>query len=375
MISIPKERQVLNVGIFHPALNFCGGAEWVAVNIINSLKKADHKITLLTNEKVNQEKIMRMLGQRVNIDSQIIFPLEIFSTTDIHNVYSDFIRSSLLKHNCAFLIDTYSNAILPGTDATYIHFPLSKRIPTRASTISRLKNLYYIPYTQYEKRAAKNPRRIIFANSKFTKAAIKETLGIEANLLYPPISRRFTENAPSVAEKHRKDTVVTISMICREKNLFIIPYIAKLTKNISFSIIGYCQSMEALNSLRALIKRLGVSERVQVTPNVPQKTLKQTLDSSKIYLHTSIGEHFGVSIVEAMARGCIPIVHDSGGPQETVPKHLRYASPEEAAEKIKNAIEVWSPSQAQKMMEIASNFSEEIFSKRFLETINLPAEI
>ena len=361
----------MNVGVFHPALNICGGAEWVAVNIINSLKKADHKITLLTNEKVNQEKIMRMFGQRVNIDSQIIFPFEIFSTTDLHNVYSDFIRSFVLKSKCEFLIDTYSNAILPATDATYIHFPFFKRIPTRANTISRLKNLYYFPYGKYEKQAAKNPRRIIFANSKFTKAAIKETLDIEANLLYPPISRQFLENGPSVAERHRKNTVVTVARIARGKNLLIIPYIAKLTKNISFSIVGIYQSAEVLNSLRESIKRLGVSERVRIITNVSRNNLKQMLDRSKIFLHTSIGEHFGVSIVEAMARGCIPVVHDSGGPRETVPKHFRYASPEEASEKIKNAIEEWSPSQARKAIEIASRFNEESFSRRFLETINI----
>ena len=29
-------------------------------------------------------------------------------------------------------------------------------------------------------------------------------------------------------------------------------------------------------------------------------------------------EHFGITISEAMAGGCVPVVHDSGGPQETV---------------------------------------------------------
>ncbi len=45
------------------------------------------------------------------------------------------------------------------------------------------------------------------------------------------------------------------------------------------------------------------------------------------------GEHFGISIVEAMALGCLPIVHDSGGMREFVPAQYRYTSIEQAAEK------------------------------------------
>jgi glycosyltransferase involved in cell wall biosynthesis len=47
-----------------------------------------------------------------------------------------------------------------------------------------------------------------------------------------------------------------------------------------------------------------------------------------------VGEHFGISIVEAMALGCIPVVHDSGGMREFVPTQYRYRTIEQAAEKI-----------------------------------------
>ena len=36
------------------------------------------------------------------------------------------------------------------------------------------------------------------------------------------------------------------------------------------------------------------------------------------YVHCAENEHFGITIVEAMAAGCVPIVHDSGGPREIV---------------------------------------------------------
>jgi glycosyltransferase involved in cell wall biosynthesis len=36
------------------------------------------------------------------------------------------------------------------------------------------------------------------------------------------------------------------------------------------------------------------------------------------YVHCAENEHFGITIVEAMAAGCVPVVHDSGGPREIV---------------------------------------------------------
>jgi hypothetical protein len=47
-----------------------------------------------------------------------------------------------------------------------------------------------------------------------------------------------------------------------------------------------------------------------------------------------MGEHFGVSIVEAMADGLIPIVPEIGGPTEFVPKKFHYPTLEQAAETI-----------------------------------------
>jgi glycosyltransferase involved in cell wall biosynthesis len=83
-----------------------------------------------------------------------------------------------------------------------------------------------------------------------------------------------------------------------------------------------------------------------------------------------MGEHFGVSIAEAMASGCIPIVHDSGGPREFVPETFRFNSVEEAAKKIERAIFEWTPKNAGKPVQMAKVFSEEHFVTRFLKILN-----
>jgi glycosyltransferase involved in cell wall biosynthesis len=59
-----------------------------------------------------------------------------------------------------------------------------------------------------------------------------------------------------------------------------------------------------------------MNARVIVNPN--KELYQEVLAKSKIYLHLMKGEHFGITVVEAMSAGCVPIVHDSGGPKEIV---------------------------------------------------------
>jgi glycosyltransferase involved in cell wall biosynthesis len=80
-----------------------------------------------------------------------------------------------------------------------------------------------------------------------------------------------------------------------------------------------------------------------------------------------IGEHFGISIVEAMALGCIPVVHNSGGMVEFVPAHTRYQTPAEAAQIISREIADWTSSKADEAKAIADRFSLSNFSAKFME--------
>jgi alpha-1,2-mannosyltransferase len=351
----------------------CGGAEWVAAKIIDTLKTEDYEVVVLTNKKINREKIKNLFGCEINVNSEIVFPLEFFHTTDLHNVYSDVFRASLLKSKCDVMIDTYSNAILPCVNVTYVHFPLSGRISDldtegEIPTSRKLKNLYYIPCLFYEKRKADDSKRLVFGNSKYTLNAMRKNIGIRAKLLYPPIPKKFyVDEIPF----NRENTVVSLDRISPEKCLTQIPQIARLTnKNIRFTIIGMKQSDLELERVLTLIERNNVSDRVEVMTDVPHEKLQKILRTSKVFLHPAYGEHFGVSIAQAMASGCIPIVHNSGGPKEYVPESLRFDGSMEASKKIENAIRQWTPQESKRITDLVQPFNEANFSRRFLEIFN-----
>ena len=357
----------MKVGIFHPTLNTCGGAEWVAVKIMAALTKEDHGILVLTNEPINWNKIKSIFGETLSGVTDVVTPFEPFRSTDMHNVYTDGLRTLFLKSKCDVVIDTSSNALLPGVNISYIHFPLFGRLDW--SHVNELRKSYYLGYRLYERIEAKYSNRLVFSNSKYTEDAIRKFTGINSVLLYPPISGSFYNNTN---QEPREDVVITVARIDPGKRLTLIPKIAKMTnRKIRFVIIGLQQSKEELERILKLIDEYKVSDRVEVRTNVSQKDLQNMLSTSKVYLHTSAGEHFGVSLAQAMASGCIPITYDAGGPREFVPENYRFTLLKEAARKIEKAAFEWTSQDSIRISNIARLFIEDNFSSKFLKEFNL----
>lgn len=353
------------VGIFHPVLNCCGGAEWVCVNIINSLKARGHSTIILTNERLNQEKILEMFGCKAHVSSEVIFPLQVFPQTDFHNVYGDAVRVQVLKSKCDVLIDTQSNAILPGANVTYVHFPLSGRL----YDLGVFRAAYYFPYCLYERKEIRNHERLVFSNSNYTGTVIRSIMGVTPKLLYPPVAEGFFAEEDDISFK--EDVVVSVSRMSPEKQLSIIPKVAKMTDNkIRFIIVGIRQSTHVLNQLLQSIEENRVSEKVEILLDIPRKKLQGILKNSKVYFHPTYREHFGVSIAESMASGCVPIVHNSGGPREYVPDAFRFDRLKEAAEKIENTVFGWSDQRSKELIQIAKSFSRKNFSASFLKAFD-----
>jgi glycosyltransferase involved in cell wall biosynthesis len=53
-----------------------------------------------------------------------------------------------------------------------------------------------------------------------------------------------------------------------------------------------------------------------------------------------IGEHFGMTVAEAMAAGLVPIVPSIGGPTEFVPHEYHYNTLEQAADIVSQAFRI-----------------------------------
>src|SRR5207244_11868431 len=90
--------------------------------------------------------------------------------------------------------------------------------------------------------------------------------------------------------------------------------IARRMTRLHFAIIGSLSPDK--KSYSDMLKKTAPSNVSFVL--APLRKVKDILGKAKVYVHSALNEHFGITIVEAMAAGCVPVVHISGGARELV---------------------------------------------------------
>jgi glycosyltransferase involved in cell wall biosynthesis len=155
---------------------------------------------------------------------------------------------------------------------------------------------------------------LVLTNSAFSREAIREAFAdVHAYVLYPPVDTERFSHAYSQTINAREAKVLVVARFSPEKQIENAIKVAHLLGGsiIKFHIVGSLAPANRpyFKMLQNLIERYGLTQTtVTLTPNASNEELIDAMSKSVIYFHTMIGEHFGVSIVEAMAAGLVPIV-------------------------------------------------------------------
>jgi glycosyltransferase involved in cell wall biosynthesis len=175
---------------------------------------------------------------------------------------------------------------------------------------------------------------IFLANSQFTRRRLQEyypRLQDRIEVIYPPTVAGFSICGGPV---QRNIDVVSLGTFSPHKNQLQQLQVAKALPHLQFVLIGSVWSRSYFQACEDFIK----SQRLQnatLVPDASQEQLENILGSAKIFLHTKRDEGFGISTVQAMAAGCVPLVHDSGGSREVVPwPALRFQADQQIPGKI-----------------------------------------
>lgn len=94
--------------------------------------------------------------------------------------------------------------------------------------------------------------------------------------------------------------------------------------NADFTITGH--GME-LPKLRELARKCGVADCVHFEQDLDSIGFVRKLAQSHIFCFPSLRDNSPVTLLEAMAAGCVPIVLDNGGPSETVDEACGFVLP------------------------------------------------
>ncbi|MBI2028379.1 MAG: glycosyltransferase [Candidatus Levybacteria bacterium] len=297
----------MKIGIFDPYLDDLGGGEKYMVTLAECLS-LNNSVTVFWNKKDDLDKVAKRFSLNI---SKIRLKKNIFSPD-----YPFFKRC---------LDSLYYDAIIVLSDGS-MPFVLSKKLFVHFQ--QPFPNLKMSIKTIIKKIRASS----FFCNSYFTKSFIDREFRINSQVLYPPIDIK--------ARKIRKENIIlhvgrfrTINIGSEnyKKQDVMIDLFKKMvdggTKNWKLVLaIGLHQNdRPKFDNLRK--KANGYP--IEFLINLNNDKLSEAYSKSKIYWHATgygedlsknpeLAEHFGISTVEAMGYGAVPVVINAGGQREIV---------------------------------------------------------
>jgi glycosyltransferase involved in cell wall biosynthesis len=368
------------IAVFNAHLGLAGGGELVALNITKALEESGYRVDLVTYRfKVEDvERGFKLLTSGYKPRNMVVYETpRLIKLLGISGRFvrlrrlllvNDFLERSRSKYD--LIIDTSSN-MPTKVDVVYVHYPTILRTSNRSGLHWRL----YDKLVQYTSNRLLGKPKLVLCNSSWTaekfKSAYNNDFTIE--VLYPPVD---VEYFSKVAGNIKENIVVTVSRFTPEKNMEKIVDVADKLRDFRFVMIGgrakYSESV--IDNINKRIRELRV-DNVELLFDVPRDKLREMLGSAKYYLHPPYAEHFGISVVEAMSTGCIPIVYRDGGAWYDVVSRvsdiLGYYNVREVPSIIRRIEkdEKLYEELRKKSLEVASMFTYDMFKKRLLSRL------
>ncbi len=154
----------------------------------------------------------------------------------------------------------------------------------------------------------------IVCNSVFTKTNLDPALQGKAIVIYPPVTTRV----PASTKKGK--IILTVGRFHpTKKQDVLIEAFKKMTPGWKLICIGGL--LPADRTYFELLQKTSDGYPIDLVANGSFDTLQSYYKKATIYWHAAgfgqvdpkLQEHFGISTVEAMAYGCIPVVYNGGG--------------------------------------------------------------
>lgn len=363
--------------VIHPNMDIYGGGERVAHHILKALVAHGQNVELLAfdfdpnryanilGEKLPDGVTVHMLGKRIEAEPpfsvykrrrKIIQAVREFkNSTDYDYTFSTQTLS-------AFETELYNKA---KKNIAYVHFP---EIHYDYDHAKRSAKIYLWLYKKWLEGGI-GKLNLVFCNSEYTKAMTQKYWGkfevAEPVVAYPPVEDQFWSNKP-LGERAKR--VVYIGRFIPQKRHELMKKLAAEFPTFEFASVGLLRDTEEA-WFEEFAKDL--PSNYVLKPNLPEAQLVALLQDSRIYVHLMEGEHFGIAPMEALASGCITLVHNSGGSGELIPEEFRWTTYEDLKHKIAqliapNGSEAWENKKQQLRDKISvlrpENFQSTIWS-------------
>lgn len=374
--------------VHHKTLATIGGGKLVLLKFVETLTNLGYQVDVTSCDDIENmpqlwERMIQTFEERTYPNNFYEIPSSFYNPVIFKNkVYKHYVKfASIMKRNnflrkvrkkYDMVVDVQDGITFPANIVYVLDPPPSFKVPIFPPHRTMIKLILWT----FMLKANKN--RLILTTSKYTRKKIFEATGLPSLVMNPPV--KVKPHFKSFDERRRKDIVVTISRIAPGKRLEIVPEVAKGVKRAKFLIMGLPQPGVTQNVVRKIMrtaKQLDVENRVKIIVGASFTDKLMRMSRAKIYLHTKPYESFGVTIVESMSAGLVPILPRSGGQWTDILRQkdgvygYSYDSVDEAIHKINNLLD------NKKMIdEVKENnrgyvqtFDECVFTKRLAKLI------
>ena len=322
----------MKIGLIHTSFRVPGGAETTSTLLLEALKLTSHSTTLYTVEPpaIPETKNFRIHSvRRMSLPSLWRYQ----RMKEVQNMFRDSASEDVLVIGSGNLTleKTAVRKII-----VYCHSTFEAEYEFLQRDFPGLKGIYYRLIQRNIRDSFERllePRVRLVANSDYTRKIILEKFRKDSRVIYPPVDTgRFSK----WYDRPKEDRVITLSRFSPEKNLkFAVDTIG--SGSLEYHLDGSARFESPIKMCEEL--RNGTDPaRIKISSNLPAAEIEALVGSSKVYFHPS-KETFGISVVEAVSAGCIPIVPNDYAFVETVPfEELRFNDSREALSKMEMAV-------------------------------------
>ena len=288
----------MKIGFFNPYFDSLGGGERYSLTLARHWSSIHDVCIFWDNEKILTEAENR-------------FHLDLSKVTIHKNIFRNEILGKIKETSKFDVIFILSDGSIPTSFARHniLHF----QVPFPAVSYPFWKRALY---------------GAIVCNSQFTKRFIDQSVGVPASVIYPPVETGLFKTGTkenmilsvgrfsSHHQAKKQEVLIDAFQTSTRHQIFPKDVTFVLAGGVLSSDQGYFESLQ--------LKAKGCP--IQFFPNCSFIKLQELYSRSSVYWHAAgFGEtnpqnfeHFGISTVEAMASGTIPVVFDGGGQSEII---------------------------------------------------------
>lgn len=406
--------------IVHHDLSGPGGAELVVAATSKALKADKNDIELSSVFKYDKSKFEGWFGIDLNfVDATYLLPFRVNSFAIyvrllVHNLMEKRLDENESLETVWVDMPTYGG-LKPKIEKTgkfieYIHFPLDVMLHDDMMKEGLLfgetgyvderygnpaMRLYYSTYLKYFKKYCRqNPfdyTNLVVANSNWTAGICERLYGKRPKVINPPISANVKVSQSPPPFEVRKNRFVLLGRFTDEKRYHwvideVFPLIKREVPGAEVVIVGSAnneRSVNYVNLLKEVAKKRGFmvaadmasQADIRFITNASRDIIGNIMDSSRVFMHATTNEHWGISVAEAMAAGLPVVVHKSGGAWSDISMEGKvgdgYDDPLSASNAVLRLMldgKRWSDRSASSVAR-ARNLTIDNFTKEFLEII------